>query len=315
MRRLIGAAIFALLSLAAGNAAAHPGTGIVVDTAGRVFFTDLQQIWRIDRDGSLRVVVPGKHCHTLALAADGTLSGEHVSYDGATFWTSAWMLLPDGRLVESVPPRSGPVFVFTPTVAEDGTRYYFRVDNNRKDRSEIFRQRPGGPVEHLAGGVYGWADGAGAAARFGAIGAMAAGKNGDLFVTDAPGIRRVAPDGSVTTLARGGRLLDSTLPGRVFKGAFGGFMGIALGDGKDVYVANFGGRRVVRVTPGAMPAAVLTSEAPWAPAGLAFGGGGKDLYVLEAGAWPGFFDAVRVRRVRDRKAAVLAVIRGGRKAS
>ena len=206
--------------------------------------------------------------------------------------------------------------MFTPTAAEDGTRYFFQVDNNRKDRSEIFRQRPGGPLERLAGGAYGWSDGHGPAARFGAIGAMALAKNGDLFVTDAPGIRKVAPDGSVTTMARGGGLLDSTLPGRVFKGAFGGLMGIALRDGRDVYVANFGGRRVVRVSPGGTPVSVLTSEAPWAPVGLAFGSAGKDLYVLEAGAWPGFFDAVRVRRLRpDGTASVLAVIRGGRKSS
>ena len=93
-------------------------------------------------------------------------------------------------------------------------------------------------------------------------------------------------------------------------------MGIALRDGRDVYIANFGGRRVVRVSPAGTAASVLTSEAPWAPAGLAFGGAEKDLYVLEAGAWPGFFDAVRVRRLRrDGTVAVLAVIRGGRKSS
>jgi hypothetical protein len=305
------AVLLAALWIIAGAAAAHPGTGIVVDAAGRVFFTDLTGIWRIDPDGTVRVVVPGKHCHTLALAPDGSVSGEHVSYDGSKFWTSAWTLRPDGSVIQTAAPEAGFPLVFTPTIAADRTRYFYRVDNHRKDRSEIFRQQPGGRLEWFAGGAYGFADGPRQTARFGSIGAMAAGGDGALYLTDAPAVRRVGPDGRVTTIARGGPLLESTVAGRVLGGAFGGLMGIVRDESGGLYVANFGGRRVVRVGPGGTVVSVLPSETPWSPSGVTLRGG--HLYVLEAGAWPGFFDAVRVRRMRpDRSVSVLAVIRGGR---
>lgn len=289
-------------------AAAHPGSGIVVDAAGRVFFTDLNRVWRRDPDGKLTVVVPDRHSHEIRLAADGGLLGEHVDYDGKTFGTSAWRLSADGVLSAVFPRREGFPFVFSAAVAPDGTAYFARTDNNRRDRSEIFRQRPGGAPEPFAGGVYGSADGRGAAARFGAIGALAIGPDGVLYVTDAPAVRRVAPDGLVSTLARGGPLLKPTLSGRLFGGRSGTLMGLAVDAAGTVYVANFGGRRVVRVSPTGIVAPVFESEGPWAPAGVALDRG--DLYMLEWGTRPGSWSSVRVRRrSAGGKITTLAVVK------
>jgi hypothetical protein len=149
-----------------------------VDRQGRVYFTDLKRIWRWEPGGRLTAVVEGKHSHAIRLDADGNLEGEHLSYDSATqcWWTSAWRLASDGSVSDtSLRKEEGFPFLFTPAVAPDGTRYYARVDNNRRDISEIHRRSPDGRTELLAGGAYGYADGVGRESRFEPIGAIAVG--------------------------------------------------------------------------------------------------------------------------------------------
>ena len=62
-----------------------------------------------------------------------------------------------GAVTDVAPPAEGFPDLITPAVAPDGTRYYARVDNNRRDVSEIHRHRPDGSRDVLAGGIYGYA--------------------------------------------------------------------------------------------------------------------------------------------------------------
>jgi hypothetical protein len=92
------AIILAALVLPAA-AMAHPGVGIVEDSAGNVFYTDLAQVWRIAPDGTKTVAVPKVHTHELAIDADNTLYGEHLWYNGETANTwghRVWKRAPDG---------------------------------------------------------------------------------------------------------------------------------------------------------------------------------------------------------------------------
>jgi hypothetical protein len=238
--------------LLAQAAWAHPGTGIVVDRQGRVFFTDLKRIWQWAPGGGLTAVVSGKHSHAIRLDAAGNLEGEQLTYDSANarWWTSAWRLAPDGTVSDTAAPAEGFPDLFTPAVAPDGTRYYARVDNNRRDVSEIHRQKPDGSRDVLAGGIYGYADGVGREARFGPIGAIAVGPGGDLYVTDEVSVRKVTTGGRVTTLARGGPLLKPSFLSRFFSGRFGKMMGLAVDARGEVFAANYGGGRVVSLARG-----------------------------------------------------------------
>jgi sugar lactone lactonase YvrE len=306
MRRGIPAFLAAsALLLTAASAAAHPGIGIVVDGRGRVAFTDLKSVWRWEPGGRVTEIVPRVHTHALRLEQDGTLVGEDLHYDAALnqFVTAVWRLSPEGHLSRGQATGESP-FDFSGTVGADGSVYFSRVDNNRRDVSEIYRQRPDGRKERLAGGAYGYADGAGKAARFGPIGALAVGPDGAVYATDAPAIRRVAPDGSVTTLARGGPLLEATLLRRLMGGRYGHLMGIAVDGAGNAFVANCGGGRVVKVTRAGTVTSVLESGGAWAPSGVTLAGG--DLYVLEWGGALG----VRVRKLSARgEVTTLAVVR------
>lgn len=299
------------LFLGAAAASAHPGTGIVVDRQGRVYFTDLKSVWRWEPGGRVTAVVTGKHSHALRLDEKGRVEGEHLTYDPAAkkWWTSAWRLEEDGAVRDTAPPTEGFPFLFTAAVAPDGTRYYARVDNNRRDVSEIHRRAPDGQTELLAGGVYGHADGSGRRARFGPIGALAVGPGGTLYLTDEVSVRSVSPDGQVRTLARGGPDFKPTLFERVFSGRYGKMMGLAVDGSGTVFAANFGGHCVVRVTPDGRTARVVRSKGGWSPSGVALSG--DDLYVLEFGRG----DSVRVRRFTPpRSIATLAVVRHGKPA-
>ena len=308
MTRGIPAALLsAALLLAAASARAHPGTGIVVDARGRVTFTNLKSVWRWEPGGRLSEIVPGVHTHALRLEKDETLVGEDLHYDTARgkFSTAVWRLSPEGRLTRG-PATDESLFEFSDAVAADGSIYFFRVDNNRRDLSQIYRQKPGGARELVAGGAYGYADGVGTAARFGPVGALAVGPDGTILATDAPAVRRITPDGRVSTLVRGAELLKPSLASRLMGERFGHLMGLAVDPTGNVFVANYGNGLVVKVTPAGELSSILASEGIWTPAGVTLRNG--SLYVLE---WAKVLPlGVRVRRLTEKgEITTLAVLR------
>ena len=61
---------------------AHPGVGIVQDSAGNIYYTDLKQVWKLAPDGKKSVAVPNVHTHELCLDGEDNLFGEHLWYEG-----------------------------------------------------------------------------------------------------------------------------------------------------------------------------------------------------------------------------------------
>ena len=90
----------AVLALAATPLSAHPGIGIVVDSRGNVFYTDLKQVWRIAPDGTRSVAVPGVHTHELYLDAQDNLFGQHLWYEGE----ASVVTVPSGAMRRRRPP-------------------------------------------------------------------------------------------------------------------------------------------------------------------------------------------------------------------
>ena len=60
----------------------HPGTGIVEDSKGNIYYTDLEQVWKISLDGKREVVVKNVHSHELFMDQQDNLFGEHLWYNG-----------------------------------------------------------------------------------------------------------------------------------------------------------------------------------------------------------------------------------------
>lgn len=130
-------------------------------------------------------------------------------------------------------------FSFLSGIAVDGAGNAYVVDN-----SAIRKITPQGVVTTLAGasGMLGDADGPGASARFMRPSGIASDAAGNLLVADTENrlIRKVAPDGTVTTLAgiRGRRgIADGDIATAIFVGP----KGVALAPSGDLYITDWFG--------------------------------------------------------------------------
>src|ERR1043165_914485 len=65
----------------------HPAWGIVVSSTGIVYFSDLETVWKIDRNGKVSVFRPGTsghHVHELSIDGQGNIYGPIAVYDAPT---------------------------------------------------------------------------------------------------------------------------------------------------------------------------------------------------------------------------------------
>jgi hypothetical protein len=282
-----------LLLLITGVAAsAHPSRGIVATADGRVYFSDLERLWRIERDGRLTKLREhrDRHTHELALDAAGNVIGEDSSYTGGAYRESIWAISPDGQFR----------FLYAPTtrvargvgVIRDPRGCTFHSNQTAITRRPLVHRRcPNGRIERLVG----------SAAEDAAFRQELVSNVSGAFLDPAGGfvfrqgtvLRRIAPNGSVRTLATG-------LPEENF--------GIARAADGSVLVVEAAARRVVRLRPGAKRTIAATSARPWFPTGVAAAGAAT--YVLEATDYlRGQPVRMRVRRVgSDGRSRMLATV-------
>lgn len=123
---------------------------------------------------------------------------------------------------------------FGVAVAPDGTVYVADAG----DAPAIRAIAPDGRVSTLAGGERGFTDGLGSAARFDTPSGLAIDSNGVLYVADTGNhaIRRVTPEGHVSTVAGDGVAGDRDGPARAAR--FNGPIGIAVSRDSRLIVAD-----------------------------------------------------------------------------
>jgi len=119
------------------------------------------------------------------------------------------------------------------------------ADGGEANRIRVVQ--PDGAVSTLAGGKEGFIDGLGTAAAFNTPSAIALDHLGNLYVADTGNhaIRRIAPDGAVTTLAGNGS--PGYVDGIGRAAQFNGPVGIAVDDAGIVYVADTYNDRIRRI--------------------------------------------------------------------
>lgn len=274
--------IIAGLLLLATPALAHPGVGIVMDSRGSVYYTDLKQVWRITPDGKKSVVVPNVHTHELCVDAEDNLYGEHLWYEGdrtGKWGHRVWRLSSDGKLSDVIPAREG--FLTDYSFVRDGAGNMYWADRGSVTR--IRKRGTDGRVTDLAAG------------GFNNVRWMAAGRDGTVYLVDYRGksgkdLVRISPGGRVETMVQG-----------LFLSRFSIFqtdglhdvMGLAADKDGNVFVAVAADRTVRKVTSSGTVTVAVRSTVPWSPSGVLPARDG-DLWVLEYN----IANAVRVRRIR-----------------
>jgi hypothetical protein len=277
VKRSISIAAFLLLTV---SAAAHPGVGIVMDSRGNVFYTDLSQVWKVSPDGTKTVAVPGVHTHELFLDTADNLFGEHLWYEGdatGKWGHRVWRLSPDGAVADVIPARAGfrddyQDFSF---VRDRAGNMYWAA---RGKETVIRRRAPDGTVADFSRN-----------AAFQDVRWMTASPDGIVYLIDGPDLREVAPDGTVTTRARDLKERSVT---QITVGESHVLMGVWVDGRKNVYVAGYGARVVKKVTPDGRVSVVARTPFPWSPTGGMVAPNG-DLWLLETSTT----NRVRVQRI------------------
>jgi hypothetical protein len=82
---------------------ADPGVGIVIDSKGNVFYTDLSNVRMLKPDGTKSIAVPNVHTHELYMSPNDELFGEHLWYNGEqlnTWGHYLWKRNADGTIIK-----------------------------------------------------------------------------------------------------------------------------------------------------------------------------------------------------------------------
>jgi hypothetical protein len=278
------------------NLVAHPGSGIAVDAQGRVFFTVGPMIVMVETNGVARTIVHDqKHekfyqLHHIQRTSDGGL------LTASDMGNAIWRFTLEGKLTRFYPPpnedRALRVGSGGDPFAVDRAGNVYAV-NSKQDRfTQILKITPEGRINLLAGGDWGFADGQGTQAKFSDLhgSSMLVAPDGALLITDDfTRVRRVAPDGTVTTLAGGSQKGHADERGT--EARFDGASGLAIDPQGNVLVVEQSGR-IRKIAPDGRVTTLAGSgrkgsddgpllEATFdEPTGIALGPNG-DWFVLE----------------------------------
>jgi hypothetical protein len=298
------------------RAEAHPASGIVVDSLGNVYFSDLETIWKIDTSGKLTVLrsgIRGRHVHELAIDREDNIFGADISYESKNWISAVWKITPAGELTYLLEPTASPPRGMSLWHDAQGNMYLVEQNNHTKTQTLLLRRTPEGTVSTLAGGAWGHQDGKGSAARFGSVGGMTIASDGNIYLTDGNSLRRVTMDGTVTTIARDLTVRTSEDSPTLFGGNHSTLAGVVVGRDGSALLADSGNRRVLKIKDGTVQV-ILRSEPPFFPTGVALTPSG-DAYILEVGLTiPNISSGPRVRKLTaDGRIVEVAVLGEDRK--
>lgn len=246
-----------LCILVGTKASAHPGSGIVVDKEGNIYFTDTGKgVWKIDTQGKL-TYLPASKFHWMTIDAIGYFSESQKSF---------------GEYFERVTPQSNkPALImcsdFPLVVNPDGNIYYAYT---RPGSAKIIRRTPDGKESVLASNKI-----------FQFISGIAAGADGSLYITEASNanantIRKITMNGTVSIIATYVGKSSNDLPLETVPSYC---RGLAVDSTGTIYVAATGSRSLLKITPQGKVTTILQTTSPWTPTGVAIFHG--EVYVLE----------------------------------
>ena len=273
------------------SAFGHPGSGILVDRLGQVYFIDTGSgLWKIDTRGALTHLSPLRN-HWLAMDPNDRFTRARVPTDPGR----DWVITPAG---------SNPTIListdFPLVIGEDGNLYH---PSARESNVRLMRTKATGGTSavvtlprSVAGEALGWING------------LTTGPNGSIYYTEDNAVRRITAQGAVSTIATVTAPADrSAVPGTEERPYLRGLKV----DGKGtVYVADAADGRVLKITPDGKVATVLQLESPWAPTDVAIFG--DIVYVLEYSHAPGDDRLAWMPRIRkmtpDGKSTIILTV-------
>ena len=245
---------------------AHPGIGIVADSKGNVFYTDLNHVWKITPEGKKSIYVRNVHTHELYIDHDDHLFGENAWYEGEATdkWGFAvWKKINGQPLEFVVDSTEGFLFDHPFGFVRDGSGNMYWDDKN--NGNYIFKKRSNNDkIENIATGVFEnirW--------RYWL--------NGYFHFIDMDDLYKIE-NGNINLVAKG--LRSTALPFSAFVRDMHSIMGAWDDEKGNVYVAVYSGKTVKKITPDGQVTDYFKSKGNWSPSGGMFDKKGN-LWLLE----------------------------------
>ena len=272
MRDVI-AVILILMSL---TVVAHPSVSIVMDSKGNVYYSDLKQVWKI-ASGKKSIVVPGVHSHELFLDEADNLFGEHLWFNGekANTWSHyVWKLSPNGKIEKVFPETVG--FPKEYSFIRDKIGNMFLADRDNKCQ-KVIRIGKNGAKTKLGD------------ACMENIRWMACTPDGVVYLVDLHDLKEIDLQGHVTNIAES--LPDKKMFQFVDPTHY--LSGISLDKELNIYVADYSGRQVKKISKSKQVTVIAETKLPWSPTGSLVAPNG-DFWLLENS----MTNDVRVEQIR-----------------
>lgn len=254
---------FLLVLLFPFVAFSHPGVGIVKDSKGNIFYTDLHQVWKIN-NGKKKVAVPDVHTHELFIDENDNLFGEGGYYDDHTekFYHYLWVLRPNGQIDTIVGMKEAYVHQdFSLARDRQGNEFYTkRFLKPHTDTTHIYKKTHNGVETVFATG------------NFKDVNWLHPQDDGSLLYASGHSIFRVDSLGNVMTVSN--QINNSNSENDVL------IWGIWQDNFKNVYAAIFSDKTIRKIDLTGSISTVYKSKGNWAPLHGIFDNDYK-LWVLE----------------------------------
>lgn len=263
--------IYFLIALSTSSSKAHPWGGLVIDANGTIYFTFVCPlvgddhyacVWKIDSNKELSEVLKARRSPSdliLSRTPDRKIFAAERSGFNPNFNNTLWKIETSNTSIEiNTNTNQEAFFIQTYTVSNDGEIYFAKEDR-------VYIRSNNGTIAELELGK-----------DLGRIGLLRFGKNGALYIMTKSTLY-VIRDGILSLLASDLRKENpKNIP---FQGA-NIFFDMTIDNNENVYLAYYGNRKVIKISPSGEAITVLESNAPWSPHGIDVFEG--DLYVLES---------------------------------
>lgn len=247
---------------------AHPGVGIVKDSKGNIFYTDLKQVWKIT-EGKKAVVVPNVHTHELYIDLNDNLYGEGGYYDdkAVKFYHYLWVYRPNGKIDTALGMKEQYFHQdFSLSKDKKENEYYIkRFLIPHTDTSHIYRKTTDGNETVYATG------------NFKHVNWLHPQDDGNLLYVSNNAIYSVDTSGNIKLVKE---QVGNTKPSFKFSGNSITIWGVWQDNAKNIYAAVFSDQAVKRIDVNGNMIEIYKSKGNWAPLHGIFDNNSK-LWVLE----------------------------------
>lgn len=236
---------------------AHPGSGIVVDRRGEIYFMDTGSgVWKIDLQGKL-TQVPGPRFHWITIDPDDRFSNAHLP-TGARGDITRVSTSPTLLVASDFPIAIGANGnLFFPSYSSgSGLQLMELTPSNRT--TVLANLKPAGRRDLR------WLNG------------ITPGADGSFYYTEDNAVRRITARGEVSTVVENLTLSTCvSIPGS----SRPMLRGLAADSHGTIYVAASGCGSVLKISARGKVTTVHQLQSPWTPTAVALFG--NDIYVLE----------------------------------